>query len=819
MKIKASKILILSAIFSLLVAIPAANASTFIDVPYTHPQSDAISFLQSNEVVQGYEDNTFRPDNLINRVEYLKIVIEGTNVPLDSDNPTGFSDVDENQWYIPYIRKAKDEGWIQGYPDGTFRPLNPINKVEALKILGEVQQWDMLALAEVPQAAYKDTYRFSWYSPYVYFAKENELLFEEIDYLEPSKEITRAYMAEIVYRSIVQKVILYRPYFTAEDKIEEIKEVETPSSYTTINPTYFDNIRLDAPLPNTFYLDEVYVIEGEITNGGSYNEIFAFLAKNESTINNNFIHHIGEINGDRFKIPIVFRDPGTYQLGIIPGIQGESNITPVTILDGIPPEGESTNAEKPDGLDINFVNDATTVDWNNTNNNVFRVYFYQDDTVHSYFVRDENDLDIFYKDFKNFEEGNVKWRVYGAKASSLEPLELETKWNQSSDYSFEAVTHHYQLSIDESISYTNIPELLPSKQTISVSGTTQENIFTDGAVITPNGLIDHFTINTTAALLQYYGNDVISAGSIFSFAYNPVSNGVYILEINNQSGSAVLNIPVYIGDIIPLIPDFFDLQDPFEEIHELNLDATRNELLNYINVERAVHGLQAVSLRSDLNQLAQVYSDEITQYDFFSHIDIDGGTPDSRRIDMGIRTDVGENLAHAPSIFFAHQALMRSAIHRGNILNPDWDQLGLGITLDGEGDLIVVEEFSHHIWSEGDLINFENQLLDKINNTRSTAITINSTLVDIARDWSQDMINQNFFSFTAPSGINLIEVVQSRGITNEGRAYILKEGTLDLLFNKLMKDSDIELIQWKKAGIGVKMDDWSNLYVTVLYTE
>ena len=123
------------------------------------------------------------------------------------------------------------------------------------------------------------------------------------------------------------------------------------------------------------------------------------------------------------------------------------------------------------------------------------------------------------------------------------------------------------------------------------------------------------------------------------------------------------------------------------------------------------------------------------------------------------------------------------------------------------------------MWNEGDLINFENQMLDKINNVRSTSLTLNSFLVDIARDWSQDMINQNFFSFTSPSGINLIEVVQSRGITNEGRAYILKEGTLDSLFNKLLNDSDIELTQWRKTGIGIKMDNWSNLYVTVLYTE
>jgi hypothetical protein len=232
-----SKILAFAIIISLLHT-PVASASTFTDVPYTHPHSDAISYLQSNNIVQGYDDNTFQPDNLINRVEFLKIVLEGTNVPLDVNESTGFSDIDENQWYIPYVRKAKKEGWVQGYPDGTFRPLNAINKVEALKILGEVQQWDKLALGEVPEAAFKDTYRFSWYSPYVHFAKENELLFAETDYLNPGDEITRAYMAEIVYRSIVKQIILYIPGQTAEDKIRDVKIVDTPQSYEAISAKF-----------------------------------------------------------------------------------------------------------------------------------------------------------------------------------------------------------------------------------------------------------------------------------------------------------------------------------------------------------------------------------------------------------------------------------------------------------------------------------------------------------------------------------------------------------------------------------------------------
>ncbi len=818
MKKKISKILGFIIIISLLIAVPEVKASTFSDVPYTHPNSDSISYLQSNNIVEGYGDNTFRPDNLINRVEFLKIVLEGTDVPLDTEKPTGFTDVDENRWYIPYLRKAKEEGWVKGYPDNTFRPLNPINKVEAIKILGEVQKWDMLALAEVPEAAYKDTYRFSWYSPYVHFAKENGLLIEEKDYLKPGKEITRAYMAEIVYQSIVKQVILYEPFRTAEDIIDDVNEVETPAGFETINTTFFNKIELDKEMPNTFYKNEVYMVEGRLTENNNYDSIFAFFAKEngESTV---FTHMPGETEGENFEIPLVFRKAGKYQLGIIPGLSGESNVAEITVLDGIPLEGETQNPGKPTNLRINFENDNTTTDWDPNGNNVFRIYFYQNSTVHSYLIRDKDSLNIFYKDFKNFEEGSVNWKIFGAKASSLAPIELESEWTQSNTDSFDAVTHNFRLSLDDSIKYSNIPEILSSNEPIFVSGTTQENIFNKGAVIKPDGLTDSFEIKTDNNLLSYYGNEVISAGSSFNFTYSPRTEGVYILEINNQGGSAVLNIPIYIGDIIPLIPDFFDLQDPYEETYKLDLDSKRRELLNYINVERAVHGLSGVSLKSDLNTLAQNYALNMVERMFFSHIDADGGNPDTRRKDLNIKTNVGENLAHAPSVYFAHQALMRSAIHRENILNPNWESLGLGIELDGLGDMMVVQEFSHNLWDADDLQNFENQLLDKINNERINNLTVNSALVDIARDWSNKMIEDNFFSFISPSGINLIDEVQNSGVTNQGKAYILKEGTLNSLFNKLILDSDILLENWKKIGIGIAQNEWSSLYITVLYTE
>jgi len=793
-------------------------ASSFSDVPYSHPYSTSISFLESYGIIEGYEDGTYKPDSKINRAEFLKIALEATKVELDNATPTGFTDIDESAWYAQYLRKAKSENWVQGYPDGTFKPEQEINKVEALKILGEIQAWDRLTAPEVPESAFKDTYRFVWYSPYVYFAKENNLLFEETDYLYPDEKINRGYMAELVYRTMTKNVINYEPNKTVEDKIIEETQVDTPSTFKMIEADYFDDMILKNDLPNVMYKNEIYLLEGTFDQGLNVEDTFAFLSKNIGE-SSEYTHFFGTVNGNDFLIPIVFRESGTFNLGLVPGLSGESKIAEITVLDGIPKSGTTTNSDIPKSIKLSFKDDTTNVSWESTQNNIFRIYFIQDQTMHSYIVRGKKTLDVIYNDFKFFKEGSVKTRIYGAQADSLYPAKIKSKWAVSTDTSFDVIQHDFRLSYDDSITYSTIPEILPSLQKIYVSGTTHESIFAKGAIITPSGEVDVFEIKTDSDFSDYYGNDVIQDGSNFSFIYEPSEMGTYILEINNLGGSAVVNIPIYIGNSIPLIPDFFDLQDPFEKTESLDIESSRKELLDYINIDRQSHGLNPIKIVSQLNTLAQNHTDDMMENNFFAHVNPQGETPDDRRRSLQVYTDVGENLAMAPTVYFAHEALMRSAIHRKNILTSYWDTVGIGITKDNEGSLIIAEEFSHEPWTQEDLQKFEYYLLDNLNEGRSSTLHLEANLQSVAHDWSEDMITQNYFSFISPAGENLIDVVQDSGVAEEGRAYILKEGSIESLLEQLIEESDVTQEQWSKIGFGLSQDLWSTLYLTVIFTQ
>ncbi len=156
----------------------------FIDTG-SHKYKESIKYIEEKGYVSGYKDGTYKPDNLINRVEFTKIIIDAVyNVSIDKAIPKLFSDTEENAWYNPYLEIAKEKNIIKGYEDNTFRPNNNINLAEALKII--LETYDI----EIEKDNNKD-----WYLPYIEWAKENNV----ISSILPDDFITRGEMANIIY--------------------------------------------------------------------------------------------------------------------------------------------------------------------------------------------------------------------------------------------------------------------------------------------------------------------------------------------------------------------------------------------------------------------------------------------------------------------------------------------------------------------------------------------------------------------------------------------------------------------------------------------
>ena len=79
-------------------------------------------------IINGYEDGTFRPNDTITRAEFVAMSMRFADEPGSYRNP--FTDVSSSAWYFEAVTGAAYYGWLEGYPDGTFKPDANITRAE-----------------------------------------------------------------------------------------------------------------------------------------------------------------------------------------------------------------------------------------------------------------------------------------------------------------------------------------------------------------------------------------------------------------------------------------------------------------------------------------------------------------------------------------------------------------------------------------------------------------------------------------------------------------------------------------------------------------
>lgn len=184
---------------------PLTSLASFSDVPKTHSNYVAISYLQEQNIIKGYEDGTFRPDQLVNRVEALKIILggNGIEVPKDFETPA-FLDVKTADWFTPYVMAAKSLGIVNGNPDGTFAPARNVAKAEFLKMLLNTNNFNQEKWQS--KAMFPDVPEDAWFNSFMNYGGQAGLIIpDENGNLNPGQNLTRSEVAEILY---VMKIIL-----------------------------------------------------------------------------------------------------------------------------------------------------------------------------------------------------------------------------------------------------------------------------------------------------------------------------------------------------------------------------------------------------------------------------------------------------------------------------------------------------------------------------------------------------------------------------------------------------------------------------------
>ncbi len=112
-----------------------AYSSTSNDIS-GHWAEKTITSWQNTAKISGYEDNTFRPDNAITRAEFVHLI--NTMMPSEQNSTIYFEDVSKNDWFYNDISKAVSNHIVFGFEDNTFRPNEMLTRAQAAVIINNI---------------------------------------------------------------------------------------------------------------------------------------------------------------------------------------------------------------------------------------------------------------------------------------------------------------------------------------------------------------------------------------------------------------------------------------------------------------------------------------------------------------------------------------------------------------------------------------------------------------------------------------------------------------------------------------------------------
>ncbi|OAS19899.1 S-layer homology domain-containing protein [Paenibacillus oryzisoli] len=181
----------------------AANPS-FSDITH-HVNQAAISSLASRGIINGLTDNQYAPDQTMTRAEFATIVTKGLGLPLRKQ--ARFDDVPAASWYADYVGAAYSYGIVSGTSDTTFTPNSTITRQEAAVMIANAGKLagmnTTLSTSEIRDmlAQFGDYTRTAeWSRNALAFNYREHLLSQDMLNIEPTQTVTRAEIAEMLYR-------------------------------------------------------------------------------------------------------------------------------------------------------------------------------------------------------------------------------------------------------------------------------------------------------------------------------------------------------------------------------------------------------------------------------------------------------------------------------------------------------------------------------------------------------------------------------------------------------------------------------------------
>ncbi len=251
-----------------------AQNATFNDVSSNYWASPFIAELARRDIIAGFPDNTFRPDQSVTRAQFAAIVRKAF-AKSPERSAINFTDVPSNYWASSAIQEAYRTGFLSGYPGNRFQPEQNIPREQVLVSLASGLDYTSNNSAILSQY-YSDDSSISNYarSPLA-AATEREIVvnYPNVKFLNPTRAATRADVAAFIYQALVdggQVSAINSAYVVgqAQPTTPTTPQAVTIPSGTTIPVKYDQAERILVTKEETAPLT-LTVAQNIVTSGGS----------------------------------------------------------------------------------------------------------------------------------------------------------------------------------------------------------------------------------------------------------------------------------------------------------------------------------------------------------------------------------------------------------------------------------------------------------------------------------------------------------------------------------------------------------------------
>ncbi len=515
----------------------------------------------------------------------------------------------------------------------------------------------------------------------------------------------------------------------------------------------FDNVRFDRPLPQIFRAGEIYVLHGELLNAMEDVIISADLQLLDGAVDYYKTAETKTQHG-HFSLALHLKYAGLYNFSLKANYQllGTHLLKAV-----VPMRSEPMPLFPVSDFTWKMVDFQPKLVWE-TQNELVELQIQQDDHEKSLIISNSRgSFQIDPMELQGFGPGEALVRIRGARSADGSWYTIASDWGQWHELPV-MLAEVLPTVIGAGVKFNQrIEPIVKVGERLKLDLTIRAYFQPNAYIKRPDGRVDLIRLRSNKPLAQFsVGKEAVPMypdGRCW-LEYIPRSQGSYQIEINDAYGNALINIPFYCGNYLPILPPPQLATPP--RLDQFDLQESRNRMLAKINALRQRLGHRSLILDPQLTSLSQYYADRMARENFCAHVaPKDGEVLDGRRRKFKIIELIKENVAKAPNLDQAFYNLIHSPAHYAAMIDSTMNRAGIGIAIDETQHFLLAQHFSPHPYFADQAEDFLASLFQKMK-------AIRADLVRLAAPPDQPRITSATFHGTSPEKIEQV-ILSPRG--------------------------------------------------------